>query len=224
MKYLKRYKNMEWLNESCDGIFVEGGIEVDYQSKGAKPFVILNDKIYVGNYREVHRDVYDRHNLLDAIEGRLYFDEKIISFWELELISDFEHVAELINKETNIDLFDGEWRIDVCVSKDLDFNKSNYYEKLSNKYYVYKSYEYSKSYQYWFALIPINDYISGDWEKFDMSDLKVIHLLNWKEKQELKKKGWGKGWGSDMTAWDGKNPLAWRQAKYQENKSYNNER
>jgi len=41
--------------------------------------------------------------------------------------------------------------------------------------------------------------------------------LDWKLKNELKKKGWGKGWGSDMTAWDGKNPLAWRQAKYQEN-------
>ncbi|NPV12816.1 MAG: hypothetical protein HPY57_13605 [Ignavibacteria bacterium] len=201
--------------ETCDGIYIDGNIEVDFNDSDVFPFLIYNNNVYIGFESETHEQVYDYYSIPynNAIEGRVYLKEKIISFWNLEYINNIEKVFKMVGKEFEVDLFDGEWRIDVFISKNSEFEQTEEYKKLAKKYYVYKSY-------FWYALIPIKDFLSNTWNIEDDSEQKAIHLLNWREKQELKKKGWGRGWVSDLTAWDGKNPLWWRQLKYQENKIY----
>ena len=44
-------------------------------------------------------------------------------------------------------------------------------------------------------------------------------MLNWDEKEKLKKKSGVKGFGSSKTSWDSPMNIKWRQALYQENKN-----
>ena len=69
-------------------------------------------------------------------------------------------------------------------------------------------------------LVPIENYI-GSLDQPE--EQKLWHLMNAEEKRIAKLQGKApdfRGWGSDMTAWDGPNPLWWRQAKYQENNNF----
>lgn len=182
------------------------------------------DKLWVGDFGEGHSDdctlededgrKIDYYDLL--YKGRLWFEYNgktlnIISFWDSLEKEELEKVIKELAYETGINF--SNWSIDVGTeSEECEHcHGEGYTDKDGDCEYCNGEGCLTKT-----KLIPLKDYKGGI--KIGEEE-KAIHLMSWEEKQKLKReKGWGRGWGSDMTAWDSKNPLQWRQAKYQENK------
>jgi len=198
------------LNESPDHLIKKDGVEIDYYENDAYIFGYYKDKILVSSYaRMCHGELTDygleREDL--KYSGRLWKDNKYITFWDFP--KDYTKLWKVLNdimkafKKKNIDIeITDDWWIEIVT------NEAG--KQIENDYKYWGDSDNSK-------LIKIKDYMGS--EQFSEEE-RAIHLLSWAEKQEMKKKGWGKGWGSDMTAWDSKNPLAWRQAKYQESAQF----
>ncbi|NPV12815.1 MAG: hypothetical protein HPY57_13600 [Ignavibacteria bacterium] len=209
------FKYLKPIKEFCDEINTELGY-TDYNNRDVFPFFVFeNGDIEFGADRLTHSDMKITSTSNELLRGRIFLKEKVIGFWNIEnydgdfkeLFQKIQH--ELSKWENGINFFDGKWRIDLPIN-DSDvklFNEKGYYT-----YYMKKT---------WLALVPITDFVSGEYKKYVISDEDIMRShSDVKLRQELKKKGFGKGWGSDLTAWDSKNPLFWRQAKYQESKGY----
>ena len=162
MKYLKQYKQFE----AGDRVKYKGK-ELFYNDNKAFPFVIdenNDEKIYFGNATEMHSYIYGRINSKEKIidvnddyrtakEGRIWLDQKVIGFWLLET-DDFSGLIKKIQDAFNdmhgkkygeIDLFDGEWQVEVP-----DWRVDDEY-KNPVKYKDYMGYDK--------ILLPITDYI-----------------------------------------------------------------
>jgi len=198
-----------------------------YNDYDARAFGYSDDKLIIGgessSYHYTLSPTDDRTGL--KYPGRLWLDKKIMSFYTY---SPKEKMQQVLNdiKKSHDDIIengyinvDGEkeqskdkpinwndgWRIEIIPNKEDD----KYWDNDEIRYGSDDNYEIP-------TLIPLEDYVGSQ----DVSpEIMGKAHLDWRMKDELKKKGWGKGWGSDLTAWDSKNPLAWRQAKYQENKA-----
>lgn len=161
-----------------------------------------NPKFYYEIGCECHDNLANkngvRYNRDKQISGRVFIKNKIITFWVYP--STYEQLLKIID-DINGGLEKIGFKVDETWKVEIPINRN----KISNDITYINEYE----------LVPIHEYKGG--AKTSEEEMKIPHLINWKEKQELKKKGWGKGFGSDMTAWNSKNPLYWRQAKYQEN-------
>ncbi|NPV12755.1 MAG: hypothetical protein HPY57_13290 [Ignavibacteria bacterium] len=150
----------------------------------------------------------NRNNI--GFAGRLWLNTKVISFWiypsKKELKNVLNDLEVAFNKKypkytPKLDFSDPDWLIEVIGDFEDPGDNDWDSEKLGNK----------KP-----RLIPLSEYTGS--EERDNEEIRIPHLMDWREKEMIKKKGviFGKGFGSDMTAWDSKNPLPWRQAKYQE--------
>ncbi len=198
----------------------------DYRDTDARAFGYYKGEMIVGV------DKYQWHCYLTSEDnkhisrwdlkypGRMWLEHKIITFWTyppkeelMKVLNDIKeshdnirykiveyftdrNLEKIYNDDDEID-WDDSWKIEILR------DAPNYWENDNIKNIP--------------ELIPLKDYVGSiQRSKIDMGKAHI----DWRLKDELKKKGWGKGWGSDLTAWDGKNPLWWRQAKYQENKMY----
>lgn len=101
-------------------------INLTYDDNDAIPFGMLNNKIYVGNYGEMHFHMYTlaHQRKLTKNEGRIWVNSKIISFYTPYPEPDFMYnylkkIEYLINKKHSIKLnfFTSNWKIDFTDIK-----------------------------------------------------------------------------------------------------------
>ena len=188
------------LNEDPDSLMYKDELLV-YKDKDAIPFSydIYNDDVLVGKKGSTHYQSEIGHY---KYTGRLWLKSKVMSFWVYPEVDDFKIIIDSLEKKLKKKIWGNDWSIEILlktdgkpyigdvwdIDDDMDIKPGSFF-------------------------IPIEEYVGSENVP---EEQKAIHLMSWEEKQALKKKGWGKGWGSDMTAWDSKNPLQWRQSKYQE--------
>ena len=214
-KFIKSFKLFESPNNVIDFMFNGKPVNISWEEGVA--FSYYNDE-YVSSYYDTHsnlfhewieqnpdvlsddkKDDYYNKNGRGECAGRYFTNIKLITFWRFPKDNDeMKKLADDIWREEKLNIWRDEWKVEVLIDEEQDMRDGYHYDSNAPVEYISVP-EYKMS------------------KERDEEELEIPHLMNWKEKQELKKKGWGKGFGSDITAWDGKNPLAWRQAKYVEN-------
>jgi len=173
MKYLKKF-------ELCDQINTETKKDVLFTDENVFPFYVNKDmEVKFGKQGHSHTDmwIFD-----EIIRGRIFYDDKVIGFWDLEKFKNLQKLFDIIQRDLkklydDVNIFDGEWRVDVDVHTDEDLEKIK-----NNGYFTYKGYSDTKS-----ALIPIKDFISGDYRIVTNQDAKILHNLNAKDKSKALK-------------------------------------
>jgi hypothetical protein len=204
---------------------------------------IINE--YIMNYQEYYKgfnnkQIYNQCKYL----GRLWTNKKIISFWDYpENKEILYNIIKNIEENANIKIINNDYKIEVIdfnehlkklifinlptnilidlklkSYEDINFNYVNFDSKnlyfynilITNIMDILDNFLYVK-------IIPIENYISSS----NLSEKeKEKHLMNQKEKEKEKLSGWGKGFGSDKTAWDSKMNIKKRQELYQESLLY----
>jgi len=219
----RQAKYQESLNIISDFKVFEWGDSITFNTNNAvQPFYVglstgrpfaynqTTGEIFIGDEGNTHSDYNLEHPCNDKDtewywHGRLWENDKMITFWYYPEPDKFKELIDLIAEKLDIPMWNNGWQVQV-------------YEK--NNEVIYGDCEEDCEFSdVDTTLIPIEKYVGS---KDAPEKERAIHLLSYAEKQEMKKNGWGKGWGSDMTAWDSKNPLAWRQAKYQESVKFHN--
>jgi len=185
------YKYLKTINEFCDEIKTELGY-TDYDNFTVFPFFVFENDIEFGGDRQVHGNMTTTSKSSEKLRGRIFLKDKVIGFWDLENYTDdlknlFEKIQHELNKwENNINFFDGKWRVDLPID-DQDvklFNEKGYF-----------TYELKK---HWLALVPITDFVSGKYKEYIISDEEIMKShTDTTLRHQLKKKGFGKGFGSD---------------------------
>lgn len=157
---------MKKIFETCDSIKTETDeIFYDDDEKEIYPFIVNND--YTVNVGDCCKDHYSiKNNEHEIVRGRIFIDDKIISFWDLEEI-DSSKYREIFNSIENIfGLSLNEFRIDIPVDKKFK----------SNKYFTYEN-------QYgYYALVPVKDFINNIFNIRNDDIAKNAHLLKVKDK------------------------------------------
>lgn len=186
------YKYLKTINEFCDEIKTELGY-TDYNNYAVFPFFVFeNGDIEFGADRQTHFDMKTSSNSTEKLRGRIFLKDKVIGFWDLENYTDdlkklFEKIQHELSKwENHINFFDGKWRVDLPISNDdvSLFKEKGYYTYLMKRN--------------WLALVPITDFVSGKYKEYIISDEEIMKShTDTTLRQQLKKKGFGKGFGSD---------------------------
>jgi len=207
MKHIKSFK----LFESPDSITLEDGITTRfYRSEGARPFGIIDGIMMVHSESLAHWTAFQLERFNMKFPGRLFTNEKIITFWEFPtqeempgILRDIENVYNRIG-EDQINFYDGIWKIETLFkrgtetitsigSDEMDWNKNVKDEDGDSVYIKY---------------IPISEYIGS--EKRTPAQLAMKHL-------EVGKGGAKKGWGSRK--YDDKLPKGMSDAEYRNKKT-----
>ena len=155
-----------------------------------------------------HKSLYDEddESLNLAYPGRLWTEDKIISFWTYPNETLFKDIIKKLEEKTGLKIFNNSWKIEVVKTKSgkIKVSKGN----LDN----YLGYDPASRVE----VIPIEEYIGSENVP---EEKRILHMLNWKEKEKLKKEKGVEGFGSTKTAWDKPHNIKWRQALHQENKN-----
>ena len=170
------------------------------------------EKLYTANQRKMHSDInFDCRSNERSYPCRLWLDKKIMSFWVYPNEVLFIDIIHEIEKKLKTKIFNNGWRIEVIQEND-EIEKKKFKDK--DDEYFRPKYRYRDDYK----IIPIEEYVGSENQP---EELKIMHMMNWKEKALAKKQGKLdiKGWGSDKTAWDQPHNIQWRQAIYQEKKN-----
>jgi len=177
--------------ETVDEIETEEGKAVGLAYEDIYPFIIklMQYEIYVGDEGSVHSDLYFLKKIEekeDDIQGRIWLQHKIIAIWHLNKLvenkyyrSRIKEIFDLIADKFEIDIY-SDWKLDVVINE-------NDIEKLENNgYYIYFGYDGK-----YYALIPVNDFIIGNYNIEDDSDTHILHLMKYdKKRKELFKRGY----------------------------------
>jgi len=216
------------ITEDPDTIY-DDKIEYNYADNDAYPFLIkpnLNhtkvEELLIGKKGTTHAGSgiwYDVKN--KDYSGRLWLDNKIMSFWVYPNPILFTSIIEEIEKHFNIKMFNNNWRIEVLMD-DEKIKTSEPNDDFELLYATYYDDQLS-------TIIPIEDYIGSENQLKDAYDR---HTLNPIEKEKLKNKRiYGhdnhdliepkvKGFGSDLTRIDGPRSIYARdKEKTSENKN-----
>jgi len=217
---IKKFENFKLLKENPSYVRDKNGDKLcDMDDSDSKPFYCdVNDNhtnvinVYFGDFTDSH---YNAGHEIDnpCYPGRLWTNNKIISFWTYPNILLFKSIIKKIENELNIKIFNNGWKIEV-VRKNGEIMKTEYSEDVDNYYNSDIDFDLEE-------LIPIEQYSGSE----NVSDReKLWHLMNAKEKAEKISSGSRpqiQG-GSSKTAWGTMNDIRWRQAKYSsECKHYN---
>ena len=188
----------------------------------------VDDDDAVAFFSEVNNDhsevtaVYvgkgESHAKVGYIEGRVYpgrlwLNDKIISFWVYPNVYLFKSMIIALEKKLNIQIYNNDWKVEV-IKKDGKLYTKEYNPTDKKNDYIFPD-------NFWLnkdiektVLIPVEKYIGSD--SFS-SELRNQHIATWKEREEMKKQNGIRGWGSAKTSWDSDNPIYLRYKKYQEN-------
>ena len=148
-----------------------------FTDKGEKThFNLLNDNLpdYCNGIVESEDEV--DYNGRGRMSGRLFVEEKIITFWRFpKSEEEMKELSTDLKKETGIDIYDG-WRIEALINDEemenhIKGNKNNNNDELH--------------------IIPVKDFVFG--VERSEEELKAPHLMNWEEKEEWKKNNNYKG-------------------------------
>jgi tRNA nucleotidyltransferase (CCA-adding enzyme) len=118
-------------------------------------------------------------------QGRLWLDSKIISFWEYPKPNRMKNeIIPIIEEELGIDM--EKWKIEIYSNNNkIDYDNQEHPSNRMGR----------------FSIIPLSDYIGSDVPEEEYKQ----HLMNWEEKNKLKKPDF---FGSKAD----KRPLKWKQA------------
>ena len=177
---ITKFKNY-LIKETPDYIDIDD-IELSYYNDEAIPFEIITNynhtqvkKVIFGNRGGLHP--HENENV--TYPGRLWLQSKIMSFWVYPNEVLFVDIIKKLEKKLRRKIFNNRWKIEVIrqnnnklVKKEYDPNEPNYYLR-----------EHSKGEE---ELIPVEDYIGSD---NPSEEDRMLHLMNWKEKQLAKKQG-----------------------------------
>ena len=135
-----------------------------------------------------------------------------MSFWVYPNEKLFKSIIHSIEEKLGIKMFNNDWKIEVYKSGGGEINRQEFdRNKGADDYY-------SNNYYGNREVIPIEEYAGSEDAP---EEEKIAHLMNWQEKEKLKKERGVKGFGSGKTAWDKPHNIKWRQAIYQEKKNNN---
>ncbi len=215
-------ENNNLIKESPDRIDCDG-IDIRWSKYDAMPFFASVDKnhskinrIYIGNTNCCHSDIrFSGKN--KAYAGRLWTDVKVMSFWVYPNVKLFKEIIKKLEKKLNIKIFNNNWKIEVLLNDD-EIDRVEYKKSINDFDFFFRPNFQNNKYGGTNKIIPIEDYLGSEDQP---EELLIQHMLNWKEKDKLKKEKGVKGFGSAKTAWDKPHNIKWRQAIYQENKNNN---
>jgi hypothetical protein len=153
-------------NEACDIIFSDKTKElgIHYSDEDSIPFTILESQygefvVSVGEYRTTHGDMEDdknsdyNNNLMNfdyqyEYRGRLFFDSKVISFWDIPHADEWPTFIKELNQSLKGVKVDDTWTLDFKVDKATKKSK-----KLKSSW----------------VNIKVKEYLLGGWEKGELS-------------------------------------------------------
>ena len=211
---ITKFENYKLIKETPDSLSVSGR-EYYYYSGDARPFFVdVNSnhtkvkKLYVGDLKKTHGDI-SAYNVYKAYAGRLWEDIKVISFWVYPNENLFVDIIKNLENELNIKIFNNGWRVEV-VKKDDEIVRQEFDENEYNDYYFGVR---GGNNPHGEVLIPVEEYAGSE---NPSEELRIQHMLNWKEKAKLKKDV--DGFGSDKTGWDKPHNIKYRQTIHQEHK------
>ena len=157
-----------------------------------------------------------------AYAGRLWLNNKIISFWVYPNVTLFKSMIESLEEELSIKIYNNNWVVEVLKDEnepDFDFKIRQPDDEEEDFYFGSRDTSRETRYSYDQVLIPIEKYIgSNDYP----DEERIEHLKKWQDKEKEKKPGEIKviGFGSDKTAIDRPHNIKYRQAIHQENNKY----
>jgi len=184
MKHLKRF-------EACDEIETEKGyLFFDGTTTGFErtddrvfPFIVYKDWVVkTGGQGHSHMWISRSKNRdEELIRGRVFLDKKVLSFWGLKRYKgSYKKLFDIINENLDVDIYNGEWRIDVQVENDFH-NYGKYFKYQVGEGDVIET----------FILVPIKEFVSGEYkDNFSfMDDLEKqkIHMMKVGDKNKALK-------------------------------------
>jgi hypothetical protein len=207
--------NKYLITENPDTIKTNGE-EYKYNDNDAIPlFSIISDNnelenMYIGRKGIMHSDIDGINDVSSrkSYPGRLWLNSKLMSFWTYPDEKLFKSMILFLEKNLNIKIFKNGWQLEV-VEIDGEIAKRKEGENIY--YSSYGDYE---------TTIISLDYYTGSNDVPE--EIKLQHLMNWKDKELAKKSGDIKtgNFGSNLTSWDKPHNIKYRQKIYQE--KYNN--
>ena len=206
------------IKENPDHIDLDDDNYYSYEDYDAVPFFVeVNDdhtkvkKLHVGKYGDTHSDIKNSEDIEEKMyAGRLWKKIKIISFWVYPNDKLFLSIINALEKKLRIKILNNKWRIEV-----VKINNEIEKRDPSDDDYLFKGDFYNGTKRGFSHedFIPIEEYIGSENHS---DELRIQHMLNWKEKQKLNVNNFG----SSKTAWDKPHNLKYRQVIYQENKKH----
>ena len=211
------YQENLMLKETPDAIKLDG-VDYSFENDAIPFFVEANDdhtkviKIHVGKYGDAHSDIKNSGNIEEKLyAGRLWKKLKVISFWVYPNDKLFVSIINSLEKKLRVKIFNNKWRIEVIKENNKIEKRDPLDDDILFKgdFYVGTRRKFSSDDNF----IPIEEYIGSE---NPSDELRIQHMLNWKEKQKLNINNFG----SSKTAWDKPHNIKYRQAIYQENKKH----
>ena len=198
-------------------------ISLNFQDDDTIPFFASVDenhsrilRINIGHHGQYHSGMKYRGKNR-AFAGRLWENSKIMSFWVYPNVELFKQIIKKLEKKLGLKIFNNDWRIEVVIEDSGDINRVEYDPDIKDEdedfFFRPDDQMYGDN-----KIIPIEEYVGS---QNIPEELMIQHMLNWQEKDKLKKEKGVKGFGSAKTAWDKPHNIKWRQAIYQENKNNN---
>jgi hypothetical protein len=192
-----------------------------YRDGDAIPFFVTTNKnknhtevkkLYMdeNKFGIMHGDIPGRHPNNRAYPGRIWLKSKVMSFWVYPNEKLFKSIIHKIEEKLGIKMFNNGWQIEVYKSGTGEINRREFDKNQGADQYYYNDYNGKRD------VVPIEEYAGSEDAP---EEEKIAHLMNWQEKEKLKKEKGVHGFGSDKTSWDRPHNIKWRQAIYQENKN-----
>jgi hypothetical protein len=188
--------------------------KVEYQDADAKPFVVkINDdhtevlEIFVGPYGKTHSSIKNLRDDGKAYAGRIWKKHKLMSFWVYPNEILFVSIVKALEKKLKTKIFNNDWKIEIIKSRD----NQEIVRQDPNKFgvdFLFGGDRYGDR-----ELISVEDYAGSQNQP---EELLIQHMLNWEQKDKLKKEKGVKGFGSAKTAWDKPHNIKYRRTIYQE--------
>jgi hypothetical protein len=206
-----KFKEYKLITESPDSIKYDGKTlqvedndaypiysELDSTKKKIKNVLIGHAGFYHGDLGQIEGEDIDL-----TFRGRIWTDSKIIAFFVYPSVKLFKQMMKKLGEQIGQKIFNNGWKIEIITNTmELDdIRKNRDLEPEDIKY----------------QLIPVEGYYGAE----DLpKEVQIMHLMNWQEKEKMKKETGTKGFGSAKTAWEEPfHNIKWRQALYQENKN-----
>lgn len=213
--------NTYLITESPDNLQTKSGAHTVSDNDAIAFFSEVNNDhnkviaIYTGKFGESHSKVGYAEGRF--YPGRMWINDKLISFWVYPNPTLFKSMIYALEKKLDMKIFNNGWKVEVIKKNGIIKTKEIKSTNKQNDYFFPDQFWHNQEDGY-LVLIPVEKYIGS--ENFNDA-IKKWHTSTWQEKEKLKQSDLApsfKGFGSDLTAWDSKNPIWWRQLKYQENK------
>jgi hypothetical protein len=118
----------KFLNESPDTCYYDGG-ELNYRTSYAFPFGFYKGKCYIGTFNTTHYEIFDNYDKPRITRqnfenpGRIWSEQKIISFWSINHVNSLKKIVDDLNNEINNKYpeynitIDETWKIEVYYRK-----------------------------------------------------------------------------------------------------------